>query len=405
MNSKILFYAIFLLFSCKKPIPEPTPLPEPNSIFPNLVWRKLIADSTLTASMKPVVYKDKVIFSKQETTNPYASFIALDATKGDIIGKWESGGGLFNTEFNQIPYLNTLLLTSGPRVYGVNLDNLTQSWRYTGADTYDKVEYLGKSAFVVLTHNGINSSSTNSCSVFRFDILTGSYDTLIVEKATNTILYPVLSLSSFINNQNDTILNVLVAWQDETDRNNIKGLCEFYTYNLRTKIKTPKLKFNGFTNDSPLEIQGDLLYRNVSTSFNNSDFLVCWNIKTGEEVWRKKIPRELVTTPIIYRDGKLFVNLEDKLFRAYDAKTGNELWAIKSGNLASQIEYYKGVFYLVAFGQLIAVDANTGVEKYRMEAPGAAKNSNLFFQSTMTLDEKNGKLYLFDFANAMCYQL
>lgn len=116
-------------------------------------------------------------------------------------------------------------------------------------------------------------------------------------------------------------------------------------------------------------------------------------------------PREVAVTPIILRDGKLFTNIEDQFLRAYDAKTGQQLWQVPSSNFASRLVYYKGSIYCITRRELIGIEASTGTVKFRMPAPEFAKNSNLFFSAVIAIDEAKGRLYLHDYANAMCYQL
>jgi outer membrane protein assembly factor BamB len=404
MNFKLLIYLTFLMASCKEKTPTPpTPIVvEDNPAFPKLIWKTRLADSFISSSILPIVYQqgNKVIYTKQEASDNSPKLISLNADSGEKLATLSTEISEFYHRTTWKPYNNIVGLSSGSNMFGLDLNSLTKTWRFKASNSSRiAVDHFGKYLFVPLID--YNSNNKEIQVLVRFDVTTGKCDTLTIENETGNFTLQHVIPKCMVNAQNDTVVYVAAAWQNNATST---GSLRLYTINLRTKVKSSPVHFDYFINANPLEIDGDLFYRSVGSA-QGEDFMVCLNIKTGQEVWKIKPPREVATTPIIFRDGKLFTNIEDRFLRAYDAKTGQQLWEVPSSNLASRLIYYKNSIYCIAKNELVGIEANTGMVKFRMPAPEFAKNSNLFFSAVIAIDETKGRLYLHDFANAMCYQL
>jgi alcohol dehydrogenase (cytochrome c) len=93
--------------------------------------------------------------------------------------------------------------------------------------------------------------------------------------------------------------------------------------------------------------------------------LQAWNPATGEKAWAHNFPGTQLFAPVLATGGDLvFVGgTNDRMFRAFDAKTGQQVWQIKtnSGITAAPIAYeLDGTEY-------IAVQSGWGVDAQRIQ--------------------------------------
>lgn len=401
MAIKWLFPLLIFFCSCKEKTPTPDVPIVPIQPL-KMLWKTRITDSFLSSSILPIIYKDKVIYTTDDMVKPTKMFF-LDAATGKVQNTWinDKPHSGFRSQIPRTPYNDMLAIAAGGRTFGINLATQTKVWNYLGEGSGGRFEKrFGGDLFVdfSLTNNYILNKF-----IVKFNIESGARDTILKINSPNKDIIPHgLSYEVSQNAQGDTLLLVLISWNNDIEKN---GMQEIFSYNLRTKEKSSSWNLPYFGAQRKLVLDGDLLYLHVLDNNNIQDYMLCVNLKTKQEVWRTNIPRESITSEMLLKDGKLFANIEDERLRAFDAKTGKILWAVPTGNFASHVLCYKGVIYCVGRGQLVAVDPNTGIEKFRMNGPDFAKNGNLFFQSMATLDEEKGRLYMYDWANAICYDL
>jgi alcohol dehydrogenase (cytochrome c) len=91
-----------------------------------------------------------------------------------------------------------------------------------------------------------------------------------------------------------------------------------------------------------------------------------WNVDTGEKVWEHPFPKSANWGPILATGGGLLFSggTNDRMFRAYDAETGDVLWEQKlnSGVIGVPVSYE------VDGKQYIAVQAGWGIDSAGMQS-------------------------------------
>ena len=101
---------------------------------------------------------------------------------------------------------------------------------------------------------------------------------------------------------------------------------------------------------------------------------VVWTIDAGDGTDSE---RGLQASPVV-GDGKLFAMDTAGEVRAFNAETGDELWAVEvmpeeedEGDLGGGIAFWEGRVYVTGgFAQVLALDADSGAEIWRSVVPG-----------------------------------
>ncbi len=100
--------------------------------------------------------------------------------------------------------------------------------------------------------------------------------------------------------------------------------------------------------------------------------IVCYNIATGANVWRKTFNDAFWETGFKIFDGKIVARGVGNLLLCLDPATGNTLWQIDRGGSGSFLRYHSGVIYQVR-QKLEGIDINTGELIYEVPPPKNAK--------------------------------
>ena len=99
--------------------------------------------------------------------------------------------------------------------------------------------------------------------------------------------------------------------------------------------------------------------------------LQAWDPATGKRVWTYPFPSQLFASVLTTGGGLVFVGgTNDRMFRAFDAKTGELLWQQKtnSGIIGMPVAYQVGDT------EYIAIQSGWGVDAQRIQE-GLAKTS------------------------------
>lgn len=94
---------------------------------------------------------------------------------------------------------------------------------------------------------------------------------------------------------------------------------------------------------APLQITEDFVYIAVAET------IMCYEITTGAEIWRRRLPREIWTSGFVISEGVCAINCENKTMYGLDALTGRQLWTVPTAQLCSPLEgrVINGVVYFV----------------------------------------------------------
>ncbi len=115
--------------------------------------------------------------------------------------------------------------------------------------------------------------------------------------------------------------------------------------------------------------------------------LQAWNLDTGQKVWTTKLPTENWGPVLATAGGVLFSGgTADRLFRAFDAKTGAILWQYPTISGVNGVP----VSFAVDGKQYIAVQSGWGVDAARMQ-----RVLNLLFPGQYLDVPQGGAVYVF----------
>jgi outer membrane protein assembly factor BamB len=129
--------------------------------------------------------------------------------------------------------------------------------------------------------------------------------------------------------------------------------------------------------------------------------LYALNITTGKEVWRFATGTQTgfkgIQSTVAIDDGKVYFGTREPFFFALDAQTGNVIWEYDAENswiLSSAViqnnTVYVGTSDTYA---LLALDAQTGAEKYRFKANGYIYSSPAIAGNTLYFGDFTGNFY------------
>ena len=117
--------------------------------------------------------------------------------------------------------------------------------------------------------------------------------------------------------------------------------------------------------------------------------LQAWNIDTGQRVWTTNMPSLSQNWgPVLATGGGLLFagGTNDRLFRAFDATTGNILWEFPMSSGVTGVP----VSFAVDGKQYIAVQSGWGVDSARMQA-----RLNLLFPGKYPDVPQGGAIWVF----------
>jgi outer membrane protein assembly factor BamB len=158
----------------------------------------------------------------------------------------------------------------------------------------------------------------------------------------------------------------------------------------------------GFGDATPV-LMGNKIYLN--TRQGNEEVVICLNAVTGKELWKNQYPSTAVTGPAgshpgprstpSVANGKIVTFGASAILSCLDAKTGKVIW--RKENPANVVpQFFTGMSPLIVDnlcithvgtndnGEVIALDLNTGNEKWKWAGDGPAYAS----PSVMTVDGK-----------------
>jgi alcohol dehydrogenase (cytochrome c) len=115
--------------------------------------------------------------------------------------------------------------------------------------------------------------------------------------------------------------------------------------------------------------------------------LQAWDVDTGKRVWTTNLPSQ-TWGPVLATGGGLIFSggTNDRMFRAFDAKTGKILWEFPTASGVTGVP----VSYQVNGKQYIAVQSGWGVDAARMQG-----RLNLLFPGKYPEVPQGGAVWVF----------
>lgn len=167
------------------------------------------------------------------------------------------------------------------------------------------------------------------------------------------------------------------------------------------RIQISEPWFHAGVSDIPL-IHNNRIY--VAESFH----VVCLDLMTGEEIWRRTENGAFITGGILLAEGKLFAMCENLTLYTINPEDGSLIHAEKNNGSGTRMHYHKGRIYYVGQGDglLHCIDASTGKHLWTMEGPEYQKDDDLFFDNAgLAIDPETDMLYITDYRYAYGYKI
>lgn len=409
----IYFVGVLGCLSCKDKL-EDEFYPDGVLLSKEPVWKTQVSVNSFPAhgvNIPATVYDDGVVMASATGFEPVKGtgmarpgLLMLDVQTGRVIWKWDDymydRERLFLTD--RYAFNDRMVFHIGPRTYCINLSNGKTEWKKW------KVDSVNASPGLI---SGIDNRYFFSGRVIREDcvdyqpsklyegnILRPVREKEIVNPQLPREYFGVTPIPRGATFFRPTILDgdtvIAVAYQVPTvdaQYNVIKSA--FGLYNLDKKEWMYKDRIllepqpGGVVDWCPV-IYEEKIYWNA-----NRD-IVCNDLRTGREIWRKAFRQDFLFTPLIIAENKIIANNEDTWLYAMDVNTGAELWKTKSAGTSSHLVYLDGYVYYIGGGDglLHAVDVSNGKTVWKLKSPDLNVYSGAhFFGGISGVAARNGK--------------
>ena len=389
----LLFTAVFFCFAqCNK---GNVPTPDPNvPSAPKTVWRVPFSD-VIAPTDQPVIYNDVVVYSKM--VNSQESFVAFDKNKGQKLWEWSDGKNSFYNHDYKYAFNGVLAATTGPKVYGVDIQTGKTKWTVKSPDVgASEIGGIGENVFhfeemtvagkTVVTLKNININTGSEAATWQhttYDDYQPNFRKVVTWKDTNgdTLLY--------FYNQAYTFL----------PKDSLR--LDLYCFNFSKKTQAYKSTFFHSTSgvgvcaNEPI-IKDGKIYLTVNRR------MLCLNQNDGKKLWQTQEVTDGNLGFLTVEAGKAFVSNDYKGVYCYDSNTGSLLWQdLDNSSLSSRIAYVNGLIYFTTFGDgfLHIFEVSSGKKLFKYDL-----SQGVGFQGVMTLDNTTKKLYLATVKDAICLE-
>jgi outer membrane protein assembly factor BamB len=218
----------------------------------------------------------------------------------------------------------------------------------------------------------------------------------------------------FINNDSineyrvDFIVEDDYIFYSKVENKLVNNIWNSTPYISKYQRKSGKILYETRLEDSDLatNVGGLTKFKGTSILAVTSRNIINVDERSGKLIWSVPIPSNLFYPEFLTTDsGLLYVVTEDNLM-CLDIASGSVVWDVVPEHLGlnSRMVLHKGTLYFVSGGRLNAFDAVSGQQLMSLLAPsiewsGVSDN----FQSVMTLDAENDRIYTASYTAAYCY--
>jgi PQQ-like domain len=369
----ILCIGIFLAnCSCSmlNPVDEAKPL-----------WNiKLFSGSLALLEMKPYIWNGNTLFAGEK--NGKTTLFLVENTTGQVQWEWADFFEVkdeIGSEDEQYMYQNVFCLQTTLGVYVIDLaKGKTIKRTPISQGGGNSIQGFGSTFF----------NSTNLSTIGKGRMENGEFMTILTipqEMENRVILQTPVPL---INN-NDTLLVLSIAKIRLRDAG-FFGRIALYNLSKRQFVyDSARITTNG-SGAIPI-VRKNRIYQSAGT------FIVCNDLFTGREIWKREFGGSFLGTDFSVADEKVFAGNGDSNFYVLDAETGKELWR-KTNIIATAPApfFMNGVVYFTN-GTLLAADANSGEILWQRSSPDGSG-----FRGRV--NGADGKVYAYTRQNAYCYK-
>ncbi len=128
------------------------------------------------------------------------------------------------------------------------------------------------------------------------------------------------------------------------------------------------------------------------------DQVFCLSVQSARELWRRTLPRDMLTSAPVVADGDLLCPAEDGYLYKLNLEDGKLLWKTRIAPTPSRPVVVDGVLFVVGGtnGILYAVDVREGTLLKQVKAPNHGIEEGHFFRRFLGAGSEQELLLLFD---------
>ena len=360
-------------FACQPPTP-PQPLITIDTI-PKPLWSQARAGGSIAYGWFPqFIHNNALITYKVNRGN--AVIAALNPNTGQELWAWSD---LFTpheaTTDGVHVFENILIWRNVRRVYAIDLLTGKTVWRQNididnkaGFNT-DMIAGLGNRFLIHTWDPTYFTGFTLSGGIIQNPTLQPNVSMHTNHKATKVFLNAPPNLLPEAE-MNDTLAVLPYGNEQAT----------FFTiYNLTQNKEI-------YTKTIPGDTSGAFSYpplvHNSKIYFPSGAFILCFDLKTGNELWRTRFGSIFFQSGLVIYNNKIYCNNNDGFSYCIDPENGKKLWQTRTDGGGSLPFFLNGVVYFtsVANGRLYGLDANDGKILMNIEDP----RGSIGFQDVVT---------------------
>ncbi|MFO8067262.1 MAG: PQQ-binding-like beta-propeller repeat protein, partial [Bacteroidales bacterium] len=151
-------------------------------------------------------------------------------------------------------------------------------------------------------------------------------------------------------------------------------------------------------------IHNEKIYANVGYS------IVCHDLMTGEQLWRRNFINDFLFSGFIIEENKIIAMCEDTILYCLDPETGSTIWEGEGAGTSNKMSYLNGIVYFIGGStrKLHAVDVSSGRTVWQIDPRNLGDEYSKFGPSSVCVIEgkngEKGKVVAFTTRYAICYE-
>ncbi|NOQ27851.1 MAG: PQQ-binding-like beta-propeller repeat protein [Bacteroidales bacterium] len=339
-------------------------------------WKKSLHENNVFHSNSyfktPIQYENNIAIPTTDANGKrYFTMINLD--NGETVWQWNDIEDL-STDYIDISYAyiynNLLTFQKGGWSLCINLKTGTTYWKLLRDNSFHaKISGLNNTYY---SFGNTNQYSDYNIKVgHKGDIQTGEIEEFLEPKFSfeYSIGNRMCDVTEIVPYEIDGINHLVVVYQ-ELASSSIWNFQSFLgLYNEETNEWVYERKIMNEPNLNGVSLAPPVIYNNMFYA-NIGHELICHNISTGEQVWKRQFTQDFMFSGFIIEDDKIIANNEDLTLYCLDPETGGTIWTGEGAGTCSRMSYLNGIVYFVGGGdsRFHAVDIETGETVWRLDA-------------------------------------
>lgn len=417
--NQILFLLVLILFatSCSKE--EFSEIQkDSDGVFISIPykWKKsLHEDNNFHSNSRfknPIIFNNNIAIPTTDADGKrYMTMI--NSENGETVWQWNDTFDPFTDRvYVNSMYINNSLLTyqDGSKSYCINLENGSTEWKLQRNYSFHS-KLFGKDNSYYSLGNTEKYTGYDILLGYKGNIQTGEIEEFLepdfsFEYSIGTRMCDVTEIVPYEING---VKHLVVVYQELTS-NTIWNFQSFLgLYNEETNEWVYDRKVMNEPNLNGISLAPPVIYNNKFYA-NIGHELVCHDISTGEQVWKKQFEQDFMFSGFIIEEDKIIANNEDLNLYCLNPETGSTFWVGEGAGTCSRMSYLNGIVYFVGGGDgdFHAVDINNGETVWRLDAKKIEGSEALFKTNAVYVipgeNGKKGKVIALTHMYAYCFE-